>query len=161
MLINFIFMFIFGFAWFGMRAPIKLHSMLSQAIAVWGLMQVSKFVEAQTKEISTRKHMHVCIILFVCERPHMAIFTHRPSFKDPHPSAMLVYFFQPPFPIFLVDVINVWPLENLTNGIIFRKSRKKLATSIYLSKVHNRNTKAIYEIRSKLSWNYALFFKQR
>ena len=49
---------------------------LLQAIPVWGLKQVSKFLEAH---ISNRKRMFVWMYyLFVFGRTHISVFTHPP-----------------------------------------------------------------------------------
>ena len=81
-------------------------SMLSQAIPVWGLQQISKFVEVQKikiiikKEMNCRKRMYVCFI-FVCvfRRLVMLIFTPPVlNFKHLCPLAFFAYFLEPLFP---------------------------------------------------------------
>ena len=53
-------------------------------------MQILKVVEAQTKEMTYRQRMYV--LFFLCGHPLMSVFCH-PSFKHPHPPAVLAVFF--------------------------------------------------------------------
>lgn len=61
---------------------------LSQEIAIfYEFMQILKFEEAKTKEMSHRQRMYV-FIFFVCGRPLISVFC-QPSLKHAHPSAVL------------------------------------------------------------------------
>lgn len=89
----YIFLFLASICWLCLSV---IPSMVSHAMVVSGLKQVTKFVEAQKQ----RKWTWKTYVLFFCIWTSVDCYfsTNPPPFKHQHPPAVLAYFFRPPPP---------------------------------------------------------------